>query len=76
MGKEKNPRRVADNEAMAVSRMLRTSPQKLNLVAAMIRNKPVDKALTRPDLLEEADQRRREEDAAVRDRQRREQPRP
>lgn len=46
MGKEKNPRRVADNEAMAVSRMLRTSPQKLNLVAQMIRNKPVDKALT------------------------------
>ena len=26
MGKEKNPRRVAENEAMAVSRMLRTSP--------------------------------------------------
>ncbi len=46
MGKEKNPRRVAENEAMAVSRMLRTSPQKLNLVAAMIRNKPVDKALS------------------------------
>ena len=45
MGKEKNPRRVADNEAMAKSRMLRTSPQKLNLVAQMIRNKPVDKAL-------------------------------
>ncbi|MEO0915015.1 MAG: uL22 family ribosomal protein, partial [Pseudomonadota bacterium] len=46
MGKEKNPRRVADNEAMAVSRMLRTSPQKLNLVAAMIRGKSVEKALT------------------------------
>ncbi|MFK7944410.1 MAG: 50S ribosomal protein L22 [Paracoccaceae bacterium] len=45
MGKEKTPRRVADNEAMAVNRMLRTSPQKLNLVAAMIRGKPVDKAL-------------------------------
>jgi large subunit ribosomal protein L22 len=45
MGKDKNPRRIADNEAMAVSRMLRTSPQKLNLVAAMIRNKPVGKAL-------------------------------
>ena len=45
MGKEKNPRRVADNEAMAVNRMMRTSPQKLNLVAAMIRGKPVDKAL-------------------------------
>jgi len=46
MGKERNPRRVSDNEAMAVSSMLRTSPQKLNLVAAMIRNKPVDKALS------------------------------
>lgn len=45
MGKAKNPRRVAENEAMAVSRMLRTSPQKLNLVAQMIRNKPVEKAL-------------------------------
>ena len=46
MGKEKNPRRVADNEAMAKTRMLRTSPQKLNLVAAMIRGKKVDRALT------------------------------
>jgi large subunit ribosomal protein L22 len=45
MGKAKNPPRIAENEAIAVSRMLRTSPQKLNLVAAMIRNKPVDKAL-------------------------------
>ena len=45
MGKEKNPRRAADNEAMATNRMLKTSPQKLNLVAGMIRGKPVDKAL-------------------------------
>ena len=45
MGKEKNPRRVAENEAMAKTRMLRTSPQKLNLVAAMIRGKKADKAL-------------------------------
>ena len=45
MGKEKNPRRVADNEAFAKTRMLRTSPQKLNLVAALIRGKKVDKAL-------------------------------
>ncbi len=45
MGKQQNPRRVADNEAMAKASMLRTSPQKLNLVAQMIRNKPVDKAL-------------------------------
>jgi large subunit ribosomal protein L22 len=46
MGKEKNPRRVADNEAMAKLRMLRTSPQKLNLVAGLIRGKKVDRALT------------------------------
>ena len=46
MSKDKNPRRVADNEAMAKLRMLRTSPQKLNLVAGMIRGKKVDKALT------------------------------
>ena len=45
MSTEKNPRRVADNEAMAVARMLRTSPQKLNLVAGLIRGKKVDKAL-------------------------------
>ena len=46
MGKEKNPRRVADNEAQAKIKMLRTSPQKLNLVAAMIRGKKVDRALS------------------------------
>jgi large subunit ribosomal protein L22 len=46
MSKEKNPRRVADNEAMAKARMLRTSPQKLNLVAAMIRGKKVGAALS------------------------------
>ncbi len=45
MGKDKNPRRVAENEAMAKLRMLRTSPQKLNLVAAMIRGKKVETAL-------------------------------
>jgi len=45
MGQDKNPRRVADNEAMAKTRMLRTSPQKLNLVAALIRGKKVGNAL-------------------------------
>jgi large subunit ribosomal protein L22 len=45
MGQQPNPRRAADNEALATSRMLRTSPQKLNLVAALIRKKPVAKAL-------------------------------
>ena len=46
MGKENNPRRVAENEAFAKAKMLRTSPQKLNLVAGMIRGKKVDKALS------------------------------
>jgi large subunit ribosomal protein L22 len=46
MGKDKNPRRCAENEAIAVNRMIRVSPQKLNLVAAMIRNQPVSKALS------------------------------
>ena len=46
MGKSKNPRRVAENEAYAVSRMLKTSPQKMNLLAQLIRGKSVEKALT------------------------------
>jgi len=45
MGKEKNNRRVAENEAMAKLRMLKTSPQKLNLLAGLIRGKKVDRAL-------------------------------
>lgn len=45
MGKAKNERRYADNQAMAKAKMIKTSPQKLNLVAEMIRGKKVDKAL-------------------------------
>ena len=45
MGKAKNTRRLADNEAKCTVRMLRVSPQKLNLLAQLIRGKPVDKAL-------------------------------
>ncbi len=45
MGKEKNERRVAPDQAMAKASNLRVSPQKLNLVAQMIRGKKVDKAL-------------------------------
>ena len=45
MGQSANPRRVADNEARAKLRMIRISPQKLNLVAALIRGKKVDRAL-------------------------------
>ncbi len=45
MGKAKRERALAGNEAKAVSRLLRTSPQKLNLVAQMIRGQKVDRAL-------------------------------
>lgn len=45
MSKAKSPRALADNEAKAVARMLRVSPQKLNLLAQLIRGKKVDKAL-------------------------------
>ena len=37
MSKQANPRRLADNEAKATVRMLRVSPQKLNLLAQLIR---------------------------------------
>ena len=45
MGKEKTPRSLKENEAKAVCRMLRVSPQKLNLLAQLIRGKKVDVAL-------------------------------
>jgi large subunit ribosomal protein L22 len=45
MGKPKTQRALPDNEAKAVCRLLRVSPQKLNLVAALIRGKKVDTAL-------------------------------
>ena len=45
MGKKSAVRSLADNEARAIIRNLRISPQKLNLVAALIRGKPVQRAL-------------------------------
>jgi large subunit ribosomal protein L22 len=45
MGKRKRSRVLADNEAKAIARMLRVSPQKLNLVAQLIRGKKVATAL-------------------------------
>jgi large subunit ribosomal protein L22 len=45
MSKPKTKRALKDNEAKAVLRTIKTSAQKLNLVAAMIRGKKVDKAL-------------------------------
>jgi large subunit ribosomal protein L22 len=46
MGKPKRDRALEDNEAQAVATQLRVSPQKLNLVATMIRGKKADAALT------------------------------
>ena len=45
MSKKANLRRLADNEAKATIRMLRVSPQKLNLLAQLIRGKKVATAL-------------------------------
>ena len=45
MGKQKAPRRVGDNEALAVGTTIRGSAQKLNLVAGLIRGKKAEDAL-------------------------------
>lgn len=45
MGKAKMERRLADNEAQAHARFVRTSPQKLNLLAQQIRGLTADAAL-------------------------------
>jgi large subunit ribosomal protein L22 len=45
MGKEKSPRRVADNEALSVGTQIRGSAQKLGLVAALIRGRKVGDAM-------------------------------
>lgn len=45
MGKKSLPRRLAENEAMAMVRSLRVSPRKLNLVVQTIRGKDANTAL-------------------------------
>ena len=45
MGKQANSRTLSDSEAKSVIRNLRVSPQKLNLIAAMIRGVDVNKAI-------------------------------
>ena len=45
MGKQSNPRSLADSESRSIVRNLRVSPQKLNLVATMIRGMDVNKAI-------------------------------
>jgi large subunit ribosomal protein L22 len=45
MGKPERERSLADNEAQAIGRMIRTSQYKLNLVAGLIRGKRVEQAM-------------------------------
>ena len=45
MGKRARERALSEHEAKAVARLLRISPQKLNLVAGLIRGKKVSSAL-------------------------------
>ena len=45
MSKPKRERTLKDNEAKSVHRTIRVSPQKLNLVAQLIRGKKVNAAL-------------------------------
>jgi large subunit ribosomal protein L22 len=45
MSKPNHPRTLADTEAQAVLRNVRVSPRKLNLVAALIRNRPAADAV-------------------------------
>lgn len=45
MSKPKHPRTLAETEAQAVTRNIRVSPRKLNLVAGLIRNKPASQAV-------------------------------
>ena len=45
MSKPKHPRTLAETEAQAVVSNIRISPRKLNLVAGLIRNQPVGKAV-------------------------------
>ncbi len=45
MSKPKTPRALPEHEAQCVVRNIRISPQKLNLVAGLIRNQPASKAV-------------------------------
>ena len=46
MSKKSLPRQLADHEAIASAKVIRTSPQKLGLIAGLIRNRHVNDALT------------------------------
>ncbi len=61
MGKTARERTLPDNEAKAIARNIRVSPQKLNLVAQLIRGKKVATALERSAILAQAHRGRCEE---------------
>ena len=75
MSKKKRERVLAENEAKAVARMLRVSPQKLNLVAQLIRGKKVASCARGSRVFAQANRRRRAQVPGVGDRERREQSR-
>lgn len=54
MGQSANPKRTAANEAFAFAKYMRISPRKLNLIAASIRGKKAERALTDLDFLQKA----------------------
>ena len=74
MSKKAHERSLAENEAQAVARMLRVSPQKLNLVAGLIRGKKVATALADLRVLAQAHRQGRAQVPAVGDRECGEQP--
>ena len=73
MGKPQRERTLPENEARAVTRLLRVSPQKLNLLAQLIRGKKVDKALADLTFSRKRIAQGREEDLGIGHRQCREQ---
>ena len=66
MSKSATPRALGGHEAKAVVRMLRVSPQKLNLLAQLIRGKKVDEALADLEFSRKRIVDRSEEDAGDR----------
>ena len=73
MSKRARERALSDNEAKAIARNIRISPQKLNLVAQLIRGKKVATALADLQFSRKRIAARREEVPGIGDRERREQ---
>ena len=69
MGKQAKERRFTENEAWALGRKIRTSPQKLNLVAQTIRGLDVESAIAELTFFQASRCRAREEGFAIGNRQ-------